>query len=88
MALWWSVCRAYLRFMQLSTTIDRVLGRARLDIRDGGVRCPVRGSRTDIESCLSCPFWKRTEVNLSSRGVVVCRPRALCAGVTTQMPPI
>jgi hypothetical protein len=73
--------------MQLSTTIDRVLGRARLDIVDGGVTCPVRGSRVDIESCPSCPFWNRTEVNLAGRGVVVCRVRALCGGVTTQTPP-
>jgi hypothetical protein len=74
--------------MQLSTAIDRVLGRAHLDVVDGGVPCPVRGSRVDIESCPPCPYWKRFELDQSVPGVVVCRARTLCGGVTTRTPPM
>jgi hypothetical protein len=87
MALSWTMCRTYRRPMQLSTAIDRVLGRAHLAIVDGGVPCPVRGSRVDIESCPPCPYGKRIELDQSANGLVVCRARTLWDGATTRTPP-
>lgn len=72
---------------RLSVSVGRILGRVRLDVVEGVVTCPIRG-RIDVESCSSCPFWRRTQIDTQSRGVVICRSRTLCAGDTTSTPPM
>lgn len=74
--------------MNLAGAIDRVLGRAHLEIVEGSVACPIRGGRLDVEACSSCPYWNRTEIDEHSNGVVICRARTLCGSDATRTPPM
>lgn len=74
--------------MELVATIDRILGRARLDIVDGRAACPVRGRRVDVEACSSCPYWNRSEIDGDSHGVVVCRPSTRWSSHAAGTPPM
>jgi hypothetical protein len=73
--------------MKLAAVIDRVLGRAQLEIEEGSVACPIRG-RLDVEACSSCPQWSRTEIDVHRHGVVICRARTLCGGAVAGTPPV
>lgn len=74
--------------MQIAAVIDRVLGRARLDIVEGRVACPIQDGRLDVEACSSCPYWNRTQIDEHGDGVVICRPRTLCGGDAAMTPPM
>lgn len=74
--------------MKLAAAIDRILGRAHLEIVEGSVACPVRGGRLDVEACSSCPYRNRIEIDEHSHGVVICRPRTLWGGEATRTPPM
>lgn len=71
--------------MEIATVMDRVLGRARLDIEDGAVVCPTRG-QVDIELCTTCRDWNRFEVDRSGHGTVVCRAWRSGGGYAAQTP--
>ncbi|MCW3845418.1 hypothetical protein ONA70_35685 [Micromonospora yasonensis] len=73
--------------MKPAAVIDRVLGRAHLEIEQGRVGCPVRGVRLDAETCWSCHDWHRTEMDEGDRGVVICRARTLFGGDAAGTPP-
>jgi hypothetical protein len=74
--------------MQLAAVIDKVLGRAHLDIAEGSVACPIQAGRLDVEACSTCPYWYRTEIDANGEGVVVCRARTLSSGDATAAPPM
>lgn len=74
--------------MQIAAVIDRVLGRAHLDIVEGRVACPIQARRLDFEACSSCPYWYRTQIDEHGDGVVVCRERTLCGGDAIMTPPM
>lgn len=74
--------------MELVATIDRILGRARLDVVEGSTACPVRARRVDVEACSSCPYWNRSEVGGDDAGVVICRPPTRWAGYAVGTPPM
>lgn len=74
--------------MILQDAVDRLLGRAHLEIADGAVDCPLKSGRLDVEACASCPYWFRTDVDEHGHGVVVCRARTLCGSDATMAPPL
>lgn len=73
--------------MKLAAVLDRVLGRAHLEVEEGSVACPIRG-RLDVEVCSSCPSWNRTEIDEYGQGVLICRVRAPWGGEATGIPPM
>lgn len=73
---------------KLASIVDRVFGRAPLEVVDGGVNCPIRGAQLDVEACTSCPYWHRHEIDERSRGVVICRLRTAVGGYASDTPPM